>query len=77
MNNGECLDEMGQLQFWARFITWVGAFVFLTNEIWEIIRSSNSLISISYWIFPIATYITGIFDIYQFRKKMKSNKPVN
>ena len=65
--------KMGWLQFlfWARFFAWIGAFILLTNTIWEIIRSSNSLISISYWIFPIAVYITGIFDIYQFRKKMK------
>ncbi len=65
------------LEFWARFFAWIGAFVLLTNTIWEIIRSSNSLISISYWIFPIAVYITGIIDIYKFRKAMKSNKPVN
>ncbi len=80
MNNGECLDEMGWLQllkFWARFIAWVGAFIFLTATIWEIIKSSNSLISISYWIFPIATYITGIFDIFSSRKKLKSKKSVN
>ena len=81
MNTKEEINmKMGWLQdleFWARFFAWIGAFILLTNTIWEIIRSSNSLISISYWIFPIAVYITGIFDIYQFRKKRKSNKPVN
>ena len=74
---GEINMKMGWLQgleFWARFFAWVGAFILLTNTIWEIIRSSNSLISISYWIFPIAIYITGIFDIYQCRKKMKSKE---
>ena len=63
------------LEFWARFFAWIGAFILLTNTIWEIIRSSNSLISISYWIFPIALCITGIFDIYQLREKMKSSSP--
>ncbi len=77
MNNGECLGKMGwlkELEFWARFIAWVGAFIFLTATIWEIIKSSNSLISISYWIFPIAIYITGIFDICKFYKN-KTTSP--
>ena len=81
MNTKEKINtEKGWLQdlkFWARFIAWLGSFVFLTITIWEIVRSSNSLISISYWIFPIAVYITGIFDIYQLRRERKSNKPVN
>jgi len=81
MNTKEEINmKMGWLQgleFWARFFAWIGAFVFLTITIWEIIRSSNSLISISYWIFPIAVYITGIFDIYHVRRKTKNNKPVN
>ena len=77
MNTDEEIGWLKLLEFWARFFTWIGAFILLTNTVWEIIRSSNSLISISYWIFPIAIYITGIFDIYHFRKKMKSNKPVN
>lgn len=80
MNNGEGLDEMGWLQklgFWARLIAWVGAFILLTATIWEIIKNSSSPISISYWIFPVATYITGIFDIFSSYKKTKSKKPVN
>ena len=71
--NTDC-KKMGKLQFWARLIAWLGAFVLLTATIWEIIKSSNSLISISYWIFPIATYITGIFDIFRSYKKMENKK---
>jgi len=81
MNTKEEINmKMGWLQdleFWARLIAWLGAFILLTNTIWEIIRSSNSLISISYWIFPIALYITGIFDIFKFYKKIESKKTVN
>jgi hypothetical protein len=79
MNTEEAINmKMGSMQlleFWARFFAWVGAFILLTNTIWEIIRSSNSLISISYWIFPIAVYITGIFDIYRNIKKRKATSP--
>jgi len=77
MNNGKCLGKMGWLQwleFLARSFAWIGAFIFLTATIWEIIKSSNSLISISYWIFPVATYITGIFDICKFYKN-KTTSP--
>ena len=78
MNTDKMKKEwLPRLEFWARFFAWIGAFILLTNTIWEIVRNSNSLISISYWIFPIATYITGIFDIFKFYKKMESNKPVN
>lgn len=71
------MTKVRMFEFWARLIVWLGAVVLLTSTIWEIIKSSNSLISISYWIFPIATYITGFFDLSMFYKKIKTNKPVN
>ncbi len=75
MNTGDkTIGWLQILEFWARFFAWIGAFIFLTNTIWEIIRSSNSLISIIYWIFPIAVYITGIFDIYQLITKFRGAK---
>ena len=77
MNTDERLGWLQRLEFWARLIVWLGAVILLTSTIWEIIKSSNSLISISYWIFPIATYITGFLDMRRFGKKIKSNKPVN
>lgn len=74
------------LELWARLVVWLGAVILLTSTIWEIIRSSNSIVSITYWIFPIATYITGGLDMYRFYKKMiyvdsiqkiKSRKSIN
>jgi len=81
MNTEEEIDmKMGWLQwleFWARFFAWVGAFVLLTDAIWEIIGDSDSPISISLWILPVAAYATGILDMCRLGKKMKGNKPVD
>ena len=76
MNTDEMKKEwLPWLEFCARFFAWIGAFILLTNTIWEIIRSSNSLISISFWIFPIAIYITGLLDLYRFSKSIKKTSP--
>jgi hypothetical protein len=61
--------KMQMFEFWARLIVWLGAVIFLTSTVWEIIKDSDYLITYIYWIFPIASYITGFFDMWRFRKR--------
>ena len=63
------MTKMQEFEFWIRLIAWLCALIFITNTIWEIIDSSTFFLRYSYWIFPIATLITGFLDIWRFKKR--------
>ncbi len=73
------MTKLQLFEFWVRMFAWLGAWLLGTVTVHERISNGSFplLTIIGLWIIVAAIYITGIIDIYQFRKKMKSNKPVN
>ena len=67
------MTKMQMFEFGARLIAWLGSFVFLTGTIWHMIQNSDSPITYSYFIFPLAVYITGFFDMIKFHKRERKN----
>ena len=65
---------MRTFEFWVRIIAWLCAVIFITSTIREIIDGSASFFRYSYWIFPIATLITGVFDLIRYYQEKISKE---
>ena len=58
------------IEFSARCIAWAGALIFVSTNVLEIIKTTNSLLSVvCLWIFLAAFYITGFLDLIHFLKR--------